>query len=62
MSHEIFIGQGLPVDSTLPTVLTGLHFEALENFFKTFAVRPDDRMVFLADRDRNSRGVPTSDD
>ena len=50
MSHEIFIGQGLPVDSTLPTVLTGLHFEALENFFKTFAVRPDDRMVFLADR------------
>ena len=45
-----FVGQGMPVQSALPTVLTGLHFEALENFFKTFAVRHDDRMVFLADR------------
>lgn len=50
MSHESFTGQGIPEESTLPTVLTGLHFEALENFFKTFAVRPDDKMVFLADR------------
>jgi len=39
-----FRGVGLPVDSTLDTVLTGRRFEALENFFRTFAVRPGDRM------------------
>jgi hypothetical protein len=47
---EPFRGQGLPEPSTLPTVLTGQYFEALENFTRTFRPKPDDRMVFLADR------------
>lgn len=41
---------GLPTDSTLPTVLTGQYFEAIDNFVRTFAVQPDDTMAFLADR------------
>lgn len=41
---------GLPTDSNLPHVLTGQYFEAVENFARTFAIRPDDTMVFLADR------------
>lgn len=45
-----FRGQGLPVESTLPTVLTGQYFEALENFCRTFRPRPDDTMLILADR------------
>ncbi len=47
---EPFRGQGLPEPSTLPTVLTGQYFEALENFTRVFRPKPDDRMVFLADR------------
>ena len=47
---EPFRGQGLPEQSTLPTVLTGQYFEALENFTRVFRPRHDDRMVFLADR------------
>jgi hypothetical protein len=47
---EPFRGQGLPEPNTLPTVLTGQYFEALENFTRTFRPKPDDRMVFLADR------------
>jgi hypothetical protein len=45
-----FRGQGMPAPSTLPTVLTGQYFEALENFTRVFRPRPEDRMVFLADR------------
>jgi hypothetical protein len=41
---------GLPQDSTFPTVLTGLYFEALENFTRTFAFKADDRVVMLLDR------------
>ncbi|MDP6391047.1 MAG: hypothetical protein QF654_14215 [Alphaproteobacteria bacterium] len=41
---------GLPGEDTLPAVLTGQHFEAIDNFVRTFAVRPDDTMVMLADR------------
>jgi hypothetical protein len=41
---------GLPQDSTLPTVLTGLYFEALENFTRTFAFKAGDRVVMLLDR------------
>lgn len=41
---------GLPPPDRLPTVLTGQYFEALDNFVRTFAIRPDDTMVFLADR------------
>jgi hypothetical protein len=41
---------GLPSEDTLPTVLTGQYFEALDNFVRTFAIRPDDTMVMLADR------------
>jgi hypothetical protein len=50
VSSEPFRGQGMPEPSTLPTVLTGQYFEALENFTRTFRPKPDDRMVFLADR------------
>jgi len=42
--------QGLPQPNTLPHVLTGQYFEALENFNRVFALRPDDRLVILADR------------
>jgi hypothetical protein len=45
-----FAGQGLPVESRLNSVLTGQYFEALENFARVFAIRPDDRVLFLADR------------
>ena len=41
---------GLPTADTLPAILTGQHFEAIDNFVRTFAVRPDDTMVMLADR------------
>jgi hypothetical protein len=41
---------GLPQDSTLPTVLTGLYFEAIENFTRTFAFKAGDRVVMLLDR------------
>jgi len=50
LDRDGFIGQAMPQDSTLPTVLTGQHFEGLENFFRTFCVRNDDKMVFLCDR------------
>lgn len=50
VNAEPFAGVGLPTDSTLPTVLTGHYFEALENFCRTFAIRAGDRVVFLADR------------
>lgn len=39
----------LPRESDLPTVRTAERFRALENFFRVFAVRPDDTFVFLAD-------------
>ncbi len=41
---------GLPQPDTFPTVLTGQYFEAIDNFVRTFAIRPDDTMLFLADR------------
>ena len=52
-----FNGVGLPTDSTLDTVLTGLHFEAMDNFLRTFAFKPDDRLVFLADRKLDPRVI-----
>ncbi|MFP6774567.1 MAG: hypothetical protein VCE74_19890 [Alphaproteobacteria bacterium] len=55
--QDDFSGIGLPTDSILDTVLTGRRFEALENFFRTFAMRPDDRMVFLADRKLDPRVI-----
>ncbi|MFP6709755.1 MAG: hypothetical protein VCE75_27785 [Alphaproteobacteria bacterium] len=50
-------GVGLPAETSLDTVLTGRRFEALENFFRTFAIRPGDRMVFLADRKLDPRVI-----
>ena len=41
---------GLPREEKLETVLTGQYFEAMDNLVRTFAIRPDDTMVFLADR------------
>ena len=46
--EEAFIG--LPQEEKLETVLTGQYFEAMDNLVRTFAIRPDDTMVFLADR------------
>lgn len=45
--EEALVGRQTP--NRLPTVLTGQYFEALENFTRVFAVRPDDSMVILAD-------------
>lgn len=50
MAQELKGYIGLPEDSGFPTVLTGLYFEALENFTRTFAFKADDRVVMLLDR------------
>lgn len=50
MAAELKGYVGLPEESTLPTVQTGLYFEAIENFTRTFSFRPDDRVVMLLDR------------
>ncbi len=55
--EDQFSGVGLPAETSLDTVLTGRRFEALENFFRTFAIRPGDRMVFLADRKLDPRVI-----
>lgn len=55
--NEDFTGVGLPTESTLETVLTGLHFEAMDNFLRVFAFRPGDRFVFLADRKLDPRVI-----
>ncbi|MDE0725204.1 MAG: hypothetical protein OSB82_01830 [Alphaproteobacteria bacterium] len=56
-NQDQFSGVGLPAETSLDTVLTGRRFEALENFFRTFAIRPGDRMVFLADRRLDPRVI-----
>ena len=48
---------GLPGPDTLPTVATARRFQALENFFRVFAIRPDDRVVFLADQKLDPRVI-----
>ena len=48
---------GLPADNRLPTVDTARRFQALENFFRVFAVRADDRVVFLADQNLDPRVI-----
>ena len=48
---------GLPQPDTLETVLTCQYFEAMDNFVRTFAIRPDDTMVFLADRKLDPRVI-----
>ena len=53
--EEAFIG--LPQEEKLETVLTGQYFEAMDNLVRTFAIRPDDTMVFLADRKLDPRVV-----
>ena len=56
-NQDQFSGVGLPAETSLDTVLTGRRFEALENFFRTFAIRLGDRMVFLADRRLDPRVI-----
>ena len=53
--EEAFIG--LPQEEKLETVLTGQYFEAMDNLVRTFAIRPEDTMVFLADRKLDPRVV-----
>ena len=48
---------GLPGTNVLPTVSTAHRFQALENFMRVFAVRPDDRVVFLADQKLDPRVI-----
>ncbi len=48
---------GLPPAGQLPSVETAQHFQALENFFRVFAVRPDDRVVVLADQKLDPRVI-----
>ena len=47
----------LPPEKVLPTVKTGEYFRALENFFRVFAVQPDDTFVFLADEKLDPRVI-----
>jgi len=56
-NFEEFSGVGLTADSTLDTVLTGLRFEALDNFTRTFAFTPEDKLVILADRKLDPRVI-----
>ena len=51
----VFIG--LPQPDKFETVLTGQFFEAMDNFVRTFAFRPDDTFVFLADRKLDPRVI-----
>ena len=51
----VFIG--LPQPDKFETVLTGQYFEAIDNFARTFAFRPDDTFVFLADRKLDPRVI-----
>ena len=46
---------GLPRENTLPTVKTAEYFQALENFFRVFALRSDDNFVFLCDQKLDPR-------
>ena len=46
---------GLPRDNTLSTVAAAERMQSLENFFRVFAIRPDDRVVFLADQKLDPR-------
>ena len=48
---------GLPQPDTLETVLPCQYFAAMDNFVRTFAIRPDDTMVFLADRKLDPRVI-----
>lgn len=43
-------GKGMPWENTLPTTETEKFYQALSNFARTFAFRPDDRVVFLTDK------------
>lgn len=48
---------GLPTANDLPTVRTAEHFQALENFFRVFAIRADDVVVMLADQKLDPRVI-----
>lgn len=41
--------KGMPPDNTLETVLTEQYFQAVDNMMKVFAIRPDDKLLFLSD-------------
>lgn len=56
-TFDDFNGVGLPTDSALDTVLTGLRFEALDNFTRTFAFTSEDKLVILADRKLDPRVI-----
>ena len=48
---------GLPSVNELPTVRSAEHFQALENFFRVFAIRADDTVVMLADQKLDPRVI-----
>lgn len=47
---ERLAGKGMPWQNTLPTTETEKFYQALSNFARTFAFKPDDRVVFLTDK------------
>ncbi|MFK7966506.1 MAG: hypothetical protein AB8C46_21280 [Burkholderiaceae bacterium] len=49
MTHDPTSFIGLPTPNQLDTVATSQYFSALENFFRVFALRPEDNFLFLAD-------------
>ncbi|HVF62503.1 MAG TPA: hypothetical protein VNE58_00725 [Casimicrobiaceae bacterium] len=44
------LGKAMPREHALPTTDTERYFQAVANFVRTFDFKPDDRLVFLADR------------
>lgn len=46
---------GLPAANQLSSVNAAHYFQALENFFRVFAIRPDDTVVMLCDQKLDAR-------
>lgn len=41
--------RGMPPENTLETVTTEQYFQAIDNMTRVFAIRPDDKLLFLSD-------------
>lgn len=57
VSIEKLAGKAMPWASVSSTHDTELHYHAISNFVRTFAFKPDDRLVFLTDRMLDPRVV-----
>lgn len=50
VSFERLVGRGLPSGKTLPSTELERYYQAVSNFVHTFDFKPDDTLVFLADK------------